>query len=208
MPPPAVRSVAPPGRLPRPTCGESFLPSARRYLVCGGPDSGTHDSRRTASCGYRSPNSTVHDTFRRGVPDSIDTTSAARRVTRLGPPVDLCPQIAPPASKAYRLPVSLRHVTGFPGLGLLRRLRPHRLPSPTAAVSPYPFTGGRWRVPMFRFPTCGPCRWHALPLVALDDGNGELPSSAASDAATSRKHKVRPVRTTSPQSIPLRGLSG
>src|SRR5262249_31083782 len=125
-------------RSPRPVCGEYSSRSFHRYLVFVCPYSGQPVARHIANCGYRLTNSTNHGKARWDLFDSIDTTFAARRVTRLDPPVDLCPQIAPPASKADRLPVSLRHVTGFPGLRLLRKLRPHRSSSPIAADCPYP----------------------------------------------------------------------
>src|SRR5215510_1361413 len=109
-----------------------------RYLAFACPYSGQPVARHIADCGYQLPNSTNHDKDDGDLLDSIDTTFAARRVTRLDRPVDLRPQIAPPASKADRLLVSLRHVTGFPGLRLLRKLRPHRPSSPIAADCPYP----------------------------------------------------------------------
>ncbi len=197
------RFLASPRRPLRPDCDESPLQSARRCPTFGDPYSEPRDARRIADCGYRSPNSTNHDTSRRDVPDSIDTTFAARRVTRLGLPADLCPQIAPPASKVYRLSVSLRHVAGFPVLGLLRRLRPHHLPSPIAAGSPYPLRAEDGGFPCSGFQPVDPLGGMLYPWWLRMMVSGKPPSSEAFDAPSSRKLQVRPDRTTCPHAIPL-----
>src|SRR5260370_2510842 len=61
-------------------------------------------------------------------------------------------------------PASLRRVAGFPGLGLLRRLRPCGQPSLDSKelAGPLP-TGGCTQVPVFRRTTREPGRRLALP---------------------------------------------
>ena len=71
---------------------------------------------------------------------------AGSRVPAPAPPAAPAPRRAAIQRRPPRLPVgrckpaaSLRHAAGFPGLGLLRRLRP--IPPPSADTAPWPHAG-------------------------------------------------------------------
>jgi hypothetical protein len=71
--------------------------------------------------------------------------------------------------QVHRLPASLRHVHGFPMLGLLRKLRPRTRPFPVVAASPAPSWADEpsSRVPIFNLSAV---RQRAMPLATLEMG--------------------------------------
>ena len=80
------------------------------------------------------------------------------------------------------MPASLRHVTGFPGLGLLRVLRP----TPTASVG-----NGPSRRPAGRWPGRGPPGW--FPRSLSNPSTGSAPSYApAASPRLRRRHSPWP----------------
>ncbi len=93
----------------------------------------------------------------------------------------------------YVVPASLRHVTGFPGLGLLRKLRPRHCPSlDSEELADVLHAGGQRRVPAFRSRTLGPVGDSLYPWVLRRRAVSEIPVATS----TCRCHQARkPVPT-------------
>src|SRR5258707_2321302 len=102
-------------------------------------------------------------------------------------------------------PASLRRVAGFPGLGLLRRLRPCGQPSLDSKelAGPLP-TGGCTQVPVFRRTTREPGRRLALPLGVLAASRDEGIAAAPLD----RRLPSGSVSRTESHTMPLPGRIG
>jgi hypothetical protein len=107
-----------------------------------------------------------------------------------------------PSSQTYVAPAPLRHVVGFPDLGLLRELRPHASPSPDfeGLADPLP-TGGCARVPTFRSTTHGPVDGLLYP--------GMLCPRATTRCSRPcrRRDMPRPVQSADPDRAPCSPLS-
>src|SRR5712691_6349680 len=99
-----------------------------------------------------------------------------------------------------------RHVAGFPGLRLLRELRPHAPPSlDSAEFAGVVSAGDGTRVPAFRSLTRGSCRRPALPPGALATDRNEG-SAAASVSRYARTGSVsRSASGTKPRAVSHRG---
>src|SRR5258705_9840284 len=106
----------------------------------------------------------------------------------------------------YEAPAPLRHVAGFPGLRLLRELRPRVWPSPDSeGLADVLRIGDRTRVPAFRLITHGPCRWLVLPLGAQAVGHDECPAAASTSRCLQTDKVSRSRSVTKPRAVPLLG---